>query len=342
MLSLLGLLGALFASISADVFLPDSTSRPEDEADPPDGESDSGTDMVMLLGEPSTQIAQSEVDFAGLPQSDDLTDVIDGDSTLIGDTEADHLDGSGGNDLVIGAGGDDLLGGRGGDDSLQGDDGNDHLDGGDGNDLLSGGDGNDVLHAGAGDDILFGGAGEDGLFGHEGNDQLSGGAGSDTLVGGEGDDQLTGQSGDDTLDGGYGNDLLSGGLGRDELNGGQGQDTIWGQWPGEADHEADTMSGGAGDDLLMMSAGDLGSGGDGADIFALQDIHLDDPLAQIVDFDPAQDQIVVLYDANLHPDPVISVESHGESCTLLLDGIPLADLAGQSSLDISTVQLRAA
>ena len=162
------------------------------------------------------------------------------------------------------------------------------------------------------------------------------------LLGGEGDDQLAGQSGDDTLDGGYGNDLLSGGLGHDELNGGQGQDTIWGQWPGDSDLEGDTLNGGAGDDLLMLGTGDIANGGEGADVFALQDIHSGDPLAQIMDYDPSQDQLVILYDAKQHPDPQLSIESHDGSCTLLIDGVPLADLTGHSSIDITTVQLRAA
>lgn len=342
MLSLLGLLGALFATLSADVLLPADRTEPEEDAEPSDADSENGTDMLMLLGESSTEEAQSDDDPAGMPLSDDVPDAVDDNVTLIGDEAANRLDGLGGDDLVLGGAGDDLLGGRGGDDSLLGEDGNDHLDGGEGNDLLSGGDNNDALDAGAGDDTLFGGAGWDTLSGHEGNDQLSGGDGSDLLLGGEGADQLTGQAGDDTLDGGYGNDLLSGGLGSDELNGGPGQDTIWGQWPGETDLEGDILNGGAGDDLLMLGSGDIANGGEAADVFALQDIHSGDPLAQIMDYDPSQDQLVILYDANLHPDPLLSIDSHDGSCTLLIDGVPLADLAGHSNIDIGTVQLRAA
>ena len=53
-------------------------------------------------------------------------------------------------------------------------DGNNVLDGGDGNDLLFGGRGNDTLTGGAGNDFLQGGTGNDTLSGGDGNDTLVG------------------------------------------------------------------------------------------------------------------------------------------------------------------------
>lgn len=78
------------------------------------------------------------------------------------------------------------------------------------------------------DDSILGGAGDDVIFGNEGADTLEGGADNDTITGGAGADELFGDAGDD------------------ELNVGGG----------------DTATGGDGDDLFQITAGDL----DGNDI----------------------------------------------------------------------------
>jgi len=67
-------------------------------------------------------------------------------------TDANYLDGGGGNDTLIGGAGNDRLAGENDDDTLQGDAGADALFGGSGNDTLEGGSGNDYLDGGSGTD----------------------------------------------------------------------------------------------------------------------------------------------------------------------------------------------
>jgi len=73
--------------------------------------------------------------------------------------------------------------------------------------------------------VMVGGAGNDTLNGGAGNDNLQGGAGNDALNGGDGDDSLLGEAGNDTLTGGAGNDVLNGGAGVDSMAGGAGNDS---------------------------------------------------------------------------------------------------------------------
>jgi serralysin len=100
-------------------------------------------------------------------------DLLSGNDTLHGNSNANTLSGGAGRDTVFG---------HGGNDRLNGDSGNDKLFGGDGHDELNGGTGNDTLSGGAGNDDLEGGAGNDRLYGGSGNDELEGGAGRDTFV----------------------------------------------------------------------------------------------------------------------------------------------------------------
>jgi Ca2+-binding RTX toxin-like protein len=112
--------------------------------------------------------------------------------------------------------------------------------------------------------------------------------------------------------------------------------------PDTPDTEADFLNGGAGDDLILTGAGDYANGGEGSDAFALQDIQPGDPLVQITDFNPAEDEIVVLYDATLHPSPELTLRDVQGSSVLLLDDVPLASLTNGATVDLSAVQLRAA
>jgi len=94
----------------------------------------------------------------------------------------------------------------------------------------------------------------------------------------------------------------------------------------------------------MLGAGDYANGGEGDDVFVLHDYEVGSAPAQITDFDRDADELVVIYDATLHPDPQLSLlEQDGtDSATLCLDGVPLAEIAHASGLDLSTVSLRAA
>ncbi len=96
----------------------------------------------------------------------------DYDTSVLGDSGGNNLDGGDNNDLIDGLAGDDLIDGKGGNDSLIGGGGNDILIGGDGDDELIGGAGNDVLFGDAGDDVLIGGAGRDQLTGGDGKNKF--------------------------------------------------------------------------------------------------------------------------------------------------------------------------
>ncbi|MCY1299441.1 Bifunctional hemolysin/adenylate cyclase [compost metagenome] len=148
-----------------------------------------------------------------------------------------------------------------------------------GDDVANGGDGNDILNGLAGNDTLNGGAGDDVLNGGAGNDTMAGGLGNDTyevtelgdvvteLVG-EGTDLVRTTLANYTLGAnfenltyigsgaftGSGNGLantITGGAGRDILNGMAGDDTLLGGAGNDVLNGSvgsDTMAGGAGDD----------------------------------------------------------------------------------------------
>ena len=80
--------------------------------------------------------------------------------------------------------GDSTLVGSTGNDTLNGGNGNDTLIGNAGNDVLSGGNGNDTLNGGAGADTMLGGRGDDLLIWNpgDGSDRLDGGSGFDTML----------------------------------------------------------------------------------------------------------------------------------------------------------------
>lgn len=162
----------------------------------------------------------------------------------------------------------------------------------------------DVMTGGAGDDELSGYHGDDTLSGEAGDDLLRGGYGNDTLLGGAGDDNLNGNVGDDFLDGGVGNDRIDGGEGDNTLVGGEGADLLMATWgndllngnedDGSSDDDIDRLIASFGDDTLMLGEGDIGEGGAGADThYILSDVDLG---VTITDFNPSEDNIVVLHD----------------------------------------------
>ncbi len=174
------------------------------------------------------------------------------------------------------------------------------ITGGSGADTLNGNEGNDTLNGNDGDDTLNGGGGDDTLRGNNAADTLNGGDGGDTLLGGNGNDTLDGGIGNDTLDGGIGNDRMVGGVGQDTYvvnivgdtvveNANQGIDLVQstratytlgnnvdnltftgiGNFTGNGNGLANTITGGAGNDTLNIAAGnDRIIGGAGNDVLA--------------------------------------------------------------------------
>lgn len=328
MLGLIGLMGALLAGVVMDSFIP--SGGDEGDGDTAADRPDEGQDGDLLSDTSSS---------AGMPLSGDNPAPDDPGESWTGTDGADIHSGQGGDDLIAGGAGADLLGGRDGDDTIDGGAGNDAVEAGAGADAVTGGAGDDQLWGGDGADTLDGGAGDDRLAGCEGDDSLTGGDGNDALEGGGGNDMLAGDAGDDAVSGGRGDDLLWGGAGADTVEGGDGNDSLW---AGE-DAEADFLNGGTGDDALHLGAGDWGNGGEGADSFLLDDHALSaGEVAHIADYDPAQDHLVIYYDATAHPDPQLSLSAGQDgSVTLMIDGVPLAALMNGAVPDLAGVELRA-
>lgn len=169
---------------------------------------------------------------------------------------------SGGKDSLLGGAGNDTLRGGGGDDTLLGEIGNDYLEGGFGADSMLGGSGNDTFIVDDAGDVVVENPGE-------GTDTvetqisytLGGGASVEVLrltgaqnisgAGNSSDNTLIGNAGSNQLLGGGGKDSMDGGAGIDSLVGGDDNDTLQG---GIGDGVADSLAGGAGDDLYMVDS----------------------------------------------------------------------------------------
>jgi hypothetical protein len=164
--------------------------------------------------------------------------------TMVGTEQADVINGTEADDVIVAGGGGDQVSGLGGNDVICGGSGDDTIQGGDGTDVVTGQQGDDFVDGGvpgccgpgnSGDDIVRGEQGRDQLHasdfgnntleGGEDNDVLHGWQGNDTLEGGDGEDALDSFIGNDTLRGGNGDDQLDGGAGTDFLDGGPGRDS---------------------------------------------------------------------------------------------------------------------
>ena len=210
------------------------------------------TELELIGGDGPNKIDASGFDFAITLQGGG------GDDTLIGGSQGDSLDGGDGTDQIQQTVDleqiltDTLVTGRGADTLssieeavLIGGDLGTNIDasGFSGATTLIGNGGGDTLIGGSNNDVLSGGDGDDKLFGLGGNDTADGAAGNDSVLGGDADDILLGGSGNDTLLGDAGNDTLLGEDGDDTVDAGSGTDTATGIGNGEADDDADTVSG---------------------------------------------------------------------------------------------------
>ncbi len=242
-------------------------------------------------------------------------------------------------EAITGGDGDDQINGYEGDDSLSGAAGDDHLYGGEGDDTLAGGTGDDLLHGGSGTDDLAGGDGADTLFGHSGDDTLAGGDGDDSLIGGFGADLLEGGAGDDALHGREGDDTLIGGEGADVLFGGGGNDLVIGA---DDDGAMDFLNGGEGDDTIHAGAGDYADGGEGMDSFLLSQWAEGSPEATIMDFNSAEDSLVLLYEDSGGLDPQVEIRTEEETPdtgAVYVNGVKVATVHGGGDLAPTDITL---
>ena len=203
-----------------------------------------------------------------------------------GDADDNLLVGSAGDDTIDGLGGDDILQGGGGDDVLDGGDGLDTadyttaasgvvvrlfaglatVDGDGGVDTLisieniTGSAFNDTLLGSAGDNVLRGGAGRDYLIGLGGNDILYGGSGApNQLQGGTGDDDYHVDANDTLVEfAGEGHDRVFTTQARLVLPANLEDLTFigGGAFTGVGNGEDNSITGGAGADILSGGGGD--------------------------------------------------------------------------------------
>ena len=339
MLFLAGLIGMVAVSTAAMWGFEDfGTSNAHDDIGAPGGAPDETSDY----GNDEGVASGTQGSLLDIATSEDLeNDAHDGDDPegddygiARGTADADMLSGGEANEFLDGLGGDDWISSGYGDDVARG---------GDGNDTVEGDAGDDTLHGEAGNDSLSGGAGSDSVMGHDGDDHLWGDDGDDSLVGGEGNDTLMGGADDDALHGYLGNDSLDGAAGADTLFGGDGNDTLTGVAPdGTApEQDQDYLNGGAGDDQITLGASDIATGGNGADSFMLHDWLDADHQGQIVDFNTAEDNLVVLYDDDgTAPDVTIEEDAEAQNLhRLLLDGEVIANVTSDAPLTLAHVTL---
>lgn len=312
----------------------------------------------MLFGHGDDTAEDAPVVDTGTGGDDSLTGGA-GDDTLSGGPGDDTLDGFAGDDLLDGGTGDDVLRGREGMDSLLGGGGDDAITGGPGADLIEGGQDDDALFGNEGDDTILGQGGADEIYGDEGNDSLvggdvtdflvggdgddtvSGGAGNDMVFGSDGDDHLMGDAGDDFLQGGFGADTLAGGAGNDRLDGTfAAGDAIFGPYD---EDQGDVLDGGDGDDVMVIGAQDIATGGAGQDSFITGSFIETAALAgHVTDFDPAEDVIEVMYDPETTPNPLITVTDldDGSGASIAFNGQLILTVTGGQGLDPSAIVLR--
>lgn len=242
---------------------------------------DDGNDT--LIGGPDGDTVHGnggDDDLFGDAGADKLFGDADGDD-IVGGADGDEINGGTGRDYVLGddgtiaraAGAADgtITSGTAlaGNDTINGNEDADVLYGGRGIDAMNGGSGGDVMYGSAdGDvmngnddpDLMFGDAGNDVMRGNDGNDYLRGGDNDDSMSGDAGTDDMYGDSGVDTMEGNADIDTMRGGIGGDCMAGNGAGDVMF----GDADDDrmvggsfvaaqpdaADTMDGGAGNDVI--------------------------------------------------------------------------------------------
>ncbi|WP_276309813.1 Ig-like domain-containing protein [Limnohabitans planktonicus] len=175
-----------------------------------------------------------------------LIETIGGNDTIYSSDGASSVYGGGGNDLITTGFSADSVSGHTGDDTINTNAGNDTVFGGSGNDVINSGAGSDSIYANDGLDTVYGGDGADSISGGIGDDWLDGGAGDDSIVGGEG-----------TVGTIFGNDTIVMGAGANTVYGELGSDVFIFNFDWQNDANSDTVSGGAGMDMVKFDGAGL-------------------------------------------------------------------------------------
>ncbi|MCE8509594.1 hypothetical protein KBY28_14190 [Ruegeria pomeroyi] len=224
--------------------------------------------------------------------------------------------------------------------------GDNNIDTGEGDDTVLAGTGSDFVNLGAGDDVY----GADTRVIYQVDDTKTFPDPDESLpVGGNavrGDDL---DRGDDTIAGGAGDDAISDNFGSNLINGQQGDDFIIAVDDRSDLGTADTVKGGIGRDTLVVDEGDLVTTGAGADQVILETYSgVADGYDMITVTDFGERDLLVLQGRAelLRPggpgtDSPISLQELPETGTLVLvNGIPVANLAGAQGVSYSQLQMR--
>lgn len=245
--------------------------------------------------------------------------------------EVDAIDTEAGNDSI-------LLGER----AVQ-------IDAAAGNDTLTAStDATGYLLGGAGDDLIdMRNAGEDSriaVVGGDGTDTFYGSAGADYFI-----DDGDAAEGVELFDSGAGDDVINGNRGSASVIGGEGNDVISGYDVSYLDNgrgftyisrylddAVDTLEGGAGNDTLIGSTGDILTGGTGADemrvIWSDSDT-LVETATVITDFDPSEDTLRISVDQAVFSGDVTPVLNEvGGNTEVIVQGERVAVLQGTTGL----------
>ncbi|UWR23757.1 calcium-binding protein [Sulfitobacter sp. S190] len=244
------------------------------------------------------------------------------DDTLSGGQGDDFVDGEGGNDILQGLAGDDTIFGRDGDDVLEGADGDDMLCSGDGDDVITGNRGGDTIEGQGGDDWVSGDYGRDNVNGNEGNDTVLGGRGTDTVSGAEGDDIVFGGIVDGVP------------LSVDELadlrDGATLEQASEDPLGLRDDKYSNQLSGGIGDDQLILGSGDVAEGGEGDDIFHIMSEQNGEEgfgAPTITDFNDAEDAVTLIVE-DTDADLDVTVEASGDDAIIRLGDAVVGTVSG--------------
>ncbi|GGX61365.1 hypothetical protein GCM10007385_33070 [Tateyamaria omphalii] len=311
-----------------------------------------GIGLIVSIVDDDDDGDTNEADAVAEPEGVEVAGTEDGE-TIDGTEGTDLLIGGEGEDTISGADSSDTIEGGVGNDLIEGDAGDDRLLGQADDDVIVGGAGDDTIAGGQGDDFAQGRGGDDRLTGSLGRDWLEGGDGSDTALAGFGEDTLVGGAGADSLEGGGGNDLIMGGdlslidLSPSDLAGlrdgtlsfvqaaglGGIDDNIL-EEPNAEDNAADTLSGGDGNDALLLGSGDIATGGAGEDEFGIfaDALSGDQGPSTITDYVPGEDFIFVLADPEAPVAANISVLTAGDDAIVALNGQPVTVVSGAAGL----------
>jgi Ca2+-binding RTX toxin-like protein len=245
---------------------------------------DNTGDVVTELAGEGTDSVQSSVTYTLSAHVENLTLTGGGAINATGNDLANSLTGNGGANRLDGGTGADTMAGGAGDDTYLVDDAGDTLTeaAGQGTDRVEtalaaytlGANLENLTYTGSGDVTGTGNALANSIIGGTGNDTLDGGAGADTLVGGAGDDlYLIDNSGDVITEGaGNGTDTVQVSAASYTLSANIESLTYTGSgdFTGTGNAQANSITGGGGDDTLNGGTGvDTLTGGAGNDTYVI-------------------------------------------------------------------------